>query len=390
MRKRSLKPILSIGLLWLADGDVSAQDVPIPPPGDEQPQTPEQIEQAKRRDAFFMNRFLERMFARTNPAYRPLFPVFRELSQGMLTPDKKSGLKFPKDIFASPLSEVKTFLAQVPVKTSLDITGGWIRNFKGIDPVSTASNQEEDFNEGAVILSSLTPLMRIGWSATERVHLAEGHNDLALEQLVERLRFFEIVGENDFVAKLQAPALLRGASEFFAHHLDSLTPHGCARLIGIIEQWNSSVGIPDALLTKTLLEDQESLMQEVLNDGTVPDREAEARQAAEMERKLDAGELVPEQPETETPVPAPLPPTPEALEKRKRVADAVAEDFVRLRTRLRDPFAVLPPKPPRPKWLEGIVNEGYNGYGEEQLYEHKQLRLCLKLLEAHVLIRQFR
>ena len=390
MRKRSLKPILSVGLLLLVGGSAHAQDVPVSPPADEQPQNPEQIERAKREEAALVGHLLDEMFARINPAYRPLFPVIREITQGTLAYDKVAELKFPKDIFSSPLSEVKTFVAQVPIKTSLNIAGVWIRNFHGIDPVFAASNKEEKVDENSVILLPVSAALTAMWGATERIHFAEGHNDLAFEQLEERLRFAEIMGETDFTVKLQADDTLKGSPAFFAQHLSAFTPHQCVRLLGIIEHWKASTEVSDALLTKAMHEDQESLMQEVLNDGTVPDREAEARQATEMERKLDAGELIPEEPAFELPVPAPLPPTPQAREKRKQVADAVAEDFIRLRTRLRDPFAVLPPKPARPKWLEGIVSEDYNGYGETQLQERKQMRIRLQLLDAHLLIRRFR
>ncbi len=323
-----------------------------------------------------------------NPAYRPLFPVLREVMQGTLSHYSALKLKYPIDIFSCPISELRNFLAQVPIKTSLDITGSWIRNFKGID-LFTASDKEENTQAGSVLVPYLAPLLRTGWGAKERLAFAEGHGDLALEQLEESLRFFEIMGEGDLAAKPQANYLLKGSSAFFAQHLASLTPHGCARLRGMIEHWKAGAEIPESLLTEAMHEEQEALVREVLNDGSVPDREAEARQIAEMERKLDAGEQTPEEPAFELPVPAPLPPTPEALEKRKQVADAVAEDFVRLRTLLHDPFAILPSKSTRPKWLAGIVVEGYNGYGEAQLHEHKQTRLCLELLEAHLVIRQF-
>ncbi|MBC7529153.1 MAG: hypothetical protein H7308_16580, partial [Chthonomonadaceae bacterium] len=153
MRKRSLKLMLLIGLLSLTGSRVAAQDTPVPPPSGEPTRTPEQIE--KESQAFILDviKGMDNELPRLNPAFRPLFPLYYEIRVEELTGNSKIKLWFPKDLFDSPLKDMKTFLAQQRIKEVISTTENWLAHFRGPDP-NFKKPLDGDETSGASLLSA--------------------------------------------------------------------------------------------------------------------------------------------------------------------------------------------------------------------------------------------
>ena len=380
MRKRSLKLMLLIGLLSLTGSRVAEQDTPVPPPSGEPTRTPEQIE--KESQAFILDviKGMDNELPRLNPAFRPLFPLYYEIRVEELTGNSKIKLWFPKDLFDSPLKDMKTFLAQQRIKEVISTTENWLAHFRGPDP-NFKKPLDGDETSGASILSALAESLEVGWGAEERLHFADGRINRALDQLGVRLRIVKLMQNEVDSLYNQYNQFTKGSlnylSTYYAHQLSAFTPHQCARLLQIIEHWQVKPKVSDKALLEAMHEDQESQVQEVLNDGTLVNHEGgQVKNWAEDDPDLARTSAIP--------------PTSEALEKRKQIVDAIAEDYGRIRFLLKDLFAPLPPEPVRPKWLDQIVGGSCEGFLTNELIENRQITVRLKLLEAHIALRQFR
>ena len=387
MMQNIKKGLLMLSLLGIAGSGVLAQDAVLPPPNSNV-----DIKAPSQADIEKYTREMERMSrASANPAYRPLFEAFDHFTK--ITP------QIPKSIFISPISGIVKFAETPDLKAGMAKTRNWLNTFTGPDP-NFAPPQANSGFMGMIgsfaLLTSGIPL-EAGWASETRLALANGKNDLAIQNFDEAMRFGQALSMDSVVLGFASLEFQMKNPIVYVHAVPAFTLRQCNEMQRVIDRVTSSTAWERGL-EKSLREEQEQAMDMIQDDGSVFDL---AKQGEELEKVVTSGRDADGNSEIDLGKQldvlfAPrtkhsINPSPEAVAKRQVVAKAVEEDYARLQSVLRDPFLPLLPKPERPAWIESVRGFSLVSFMDEgMLPELQKPRLQLRLLAVHTAIRKFR